>query len=214
VAAGGRGERSRSPIPKQFVTLAGRPVFAWCLDRLREVGCDPIVLVVPGDRIDKARSLLTAEAGITVTQGGDTRQASVAAGLECVETEIVLVHDAVRPFVDKQVVSQLFDALQGVDGAIPVLPIGETIKEVGGASVVRTVDRAGLATAQTPQAFFTQRLKEAHRRAREESFVGIDDAELIERYGGTVRTIRGTRANLKLTWPEDFALAEAMMKHT
>ena len=193
------------------MVLAGRPVFAWCFERLREAGCNPIVLVVPSGEIDNARVAIGSDDGITIVEGGDTRQASVAAGLECVNTEIVLVHDGARPFIDKDLVSRLIEALTGADAVIPVVPIGETIKEVDDAVVVRTVDRTGLATAQTPQAFVTERLKEAHARAREESFVGIDDAELVERYGGTVRKVRGSQTNIKLTWPEDFALAEAMM---
>lgn len=212
VAAGGRGERSGSEVPKQFADLEGRPLFLWSLDRLLAWGCEAIVLVVPPDRIEWARTQLEGAEAVQVVGGGEVRQASVSNGLAGVKTDVVFVHDAARPFVDAGVLDALVAALEQHDAAIPVVPLSETLKETAGDRVVRTVDRARLVLSQTPQAFRTEALRDAHRRAADEAHIGTDDAALVERYGGTVGTVPGSRINIKLTYPEDFTLARAMMR--
>ena len=143
--------------------------------------------------------------------GGRTRQASVAAGLARIESPVVLVHDAARPFLEEGVLDVLLIALREHDAAIPAIPVGETLKETNGGLVRRTVDRSALVLSQTPQAFHTPALRDAHERARMDGFESTDDAELIEHYGGRVAIVPGSRKNIKLTYPEDFALAEAMI---
>ncbi len=173
-------------------------------------GCDEIVLVVPPDHIpwtERHLGDLTAQ----VVAGGDVRQQSVANGLERVSAGIVFVHDAARPFVELRVLDELVKALDAADAAIPVVPVDETLKHISEDVVTRTVERAGLALSQTPQAFRGEVLREAHVRASAEGRSVTDDAELIELYKGTVATVRGSRTNIKLTYPEDFALAEAMV---
>ncbi|MEO8322567.1 MAG: 2-C-methyl-D-erythritol 4-phosphate cytidylyltransferase [Actinomycetota bacterium] len=208
--AGGRGERARSgadDIPKQFRPLGGRPLISWSYDVLREAGCDPVVVVAPDEFHDLVRSALGART--TLASAGDDRQGSVRNGLEEVDSEIVVIHDAVRPFVTAAMVTATLQALDDHDGAIIAAPVDETLKRVEGSAVVGTVDRTGLWRAQTPQSFRTAALKKAHRKAVGDERVVTDDASLFEFYGGSVVVVPGDNRNLKITYPEDFALAEA-----
>ena len=131
--------------------------------------------------------------------------------MRAVSTDIVLVHDAARPFVEGKFVEELLNVLDGADGVIPVVPVGETLKELDGIDVVRTLDRTRHWLAQTPQLFRTESLRRAHEKARADEFAGTDDAQLIEMSGGTVRTVPGSRRNIKVTYPEDFELAQRML---
>lgn len=166
--------------------------------------------------VETARSLLPDDHAVEITEGGPTRQDSVSNGLAFVETEGVVVHDAARPFVTAELVRSVMDALGDADAVVAAVPVDETLKRAhldeDEMSVAETVDRSELWRAQTPAAFRTEKLKEAHRRARGDAFTGTDESQLIERYGGVVKIVSGTRANLKITFPEDFALAEAMMR--
>ncbi len=168
-----------------------------------------MVVVVPSEWIDIARDALGRDVDLVI--GGETRQASVYNGLARIDTSVVVVHDAARPLVDAMLVESVVRALDNADGAIPVVPVGETIKEVAEERVVRTIDRSRLTLAQTPQAFRTDVLRMAHEKARADGHTGTDDAELVERVGGTVAVVPGSARNIKLTFPEDFALAEALM---
>ncbi len=138
-------------------------------------------------------------------------------GLLLVDTDAVVVHDAARPFASADLVEDVLQVLheQDVDAVVPGLAMDETIKEVTqpDALVLRTVDRSGLWRVQTPAAFRTAVLKRAHRRAEEEGFVGTDESQLVERFGdGRIMIVPGRRDNLKVTFPEDFAVAEAMLE--
>jgi 2-C-methyl-D-erythritol 4-phosphate cytidylyltransferase/2-C-methyl-D-erythritol 2,4-cyclodiphosphate synthase len=199
------------PILKQLRHLGGRVLIAYSLDALSDAGCEPIVVVVPsGSEEDFAP--LSGWVGVRVVTGGVTRQQSVARGLEVVTTERVVVHDAVRPFVTAVDVRRAAAALEQADGAVTAVPVDETLKRVEDGQIIETVDRSGLWRAQTPQAFRVDVLRAAHERAAAGSVAAGDDSVLVERYGGKVVVVRGSRRNLKLTFPEDFALAEAMMR--
>lgn len=207
VAAAGAGQRSGSSDPKQFRPLAGRPLVCWSVDVLRAV-CDHVVVVAPRAHLDLARSLCGD--GITVVAGGPTRQVSVANGLSAVEADKVLVHDAARPFVTREIVTAVLAALSDADAAIAALPISDTLKQVADGRVERTIDRATYWAAQTPQAFWTDRLRTAHERAALDKIDLTDDAALIERDGGSVAIVEGDVRNIKLTTAADFALAESI----
>ena len=213
IVAAGRGTRAdRGPdAPKQFRSLAGKPLIEWSLDAFVAAGCDHIVLVVPGAALDRARKLRYS-GSVVFAAGGETRQDSVASGLEEVSAELVLVHDAARPFVTRGLISEVLAELDVYDGSIPALPSDETVKDVRNQEVFETVDRANLWAVQTPQGFRTEVLRRAHEKARSEDFVGTDDAMLVERYGGRVKVIQGSRTNLKITHPEDFQVAEALAR--
>jgi 2-C-methyl-D-erythritol 4-phosphate cytidylyltransferase len=129
------------------------------------------------------------------------------------DAAVVLVHDAARPVLPEEVIERVLTALNdGWDGAIPVLPLADTVKRIESERVVETVEREGLALAQTPQAFSAAALRDAHERAVRDGFDGSDDALLLERAGYRVRAIAGERTNLKITTPDDIRLAEALAR--
>jgi len=226
VVAGGDGRRFGGP--KQFLPLAGRPVAAWSVDAARSVA-DGVVLVVPSRALPAAgegRSTGSAggdgDAGSLpapamgadlMVAGGPSRSASVRAGLAAVpdDAAVIVVHDAARPLATGSLFAAVVAALgDGVDGAIPVLAVVDTVKRTLGGRVVDTIDRDGLVTVQTPQAFTAAALRAAHRSDHE----ATDDAALVERTGATVRTVAGEPHNLKLTGPEDLVVAEALVVGT
>ena len=147
-----------------------------------------------------------------IVEGGPTRQESVANGLEAIHSEIVLIHDAARPFATADLTTAVLRAIAEVEGAVPAVRVDETIKRVEDDAVVETLDRATLWRVQTPQAFRTSVLAEAHRRARSEGFLATDDAQLVEHFGGRVAVVPGERTNIKITYPEDFLIAETIAK--
>ncbi|MBW3595506.1 MAG: 2-C-methyl-D-erythritol 4-phosphate cytidylyltransferase [Actinobacteria bacterium] len=214
VPAAGRGERAgTSPDrPKQFIRLGGRALFLWAVDAVTQAGCSPVVLVVPDDLME----LASAEApdGVVLTAGGATRQDSVWNGLKVVTSEIVVVHDAARPMATAALVESVVAALDdSTDAVVAAVPVDETLKLVrDGDLVSETIDRSLLWRAQTPAAFRTDVLRAAHERAHADAFVGTDESQLVERYGRTIRVVPGTRDNLKVTFPEDFSVVEAMIE--
>lgn len=175
---------------------------------LDSYGCAPIVLVVPVGEVARASDATAGMDGVVVTEGGATRQESVARGLALVTTDRVVVHDAARPFLTAELIERVVAALLDADGAIAAVPADETMKRVEGERVVETLDRSGVWRAQTPQAFHTAILRSAHERAATDVIVATDDAQLVERVGGTVRVVEGDRRNVKLTYAEDFDAAE------
>jgi 2-C-methyl-D-erythritol 4-phosphate cytidylyltransferase len=168
--------------------------------------------VVPDRFMDEAQALFGARERLVFAVGGETRQDSVASGLDEIETEVVVVHDGARPFAGSELVTTVIAAVGDLDGAIAAMPADETLKRVEDLEIVGTVDRSDLWRAQTPQAFRTDVLRKAHEKARSEGYIATDDAALLERYGGTVCVVQGPRSNIKLTYPEDFALAEAILR--
>ncbi len=214
VAAGG-GSRLGIDRPKAFADLGGRPLLAESLDRLdRCEWVDAIVVAAP-DGWEEPSILLAEEIAATklvaCVTGGATRAESVRAALVEVGEEalVVLVHDAARPLVDDAVVGRVLGPLgEGYDGAVPVLPVADTLKRVDRGAVVETVDREGLAVAQTPQAF----LAPALRRALEGDLAGVTDcASAVERSGGRVAAVEGDPRLLKVTRPADLALVESLL---
>ena len=171
------------------------------------------MVVIPEEHRDRARELVAPYADVTVAVGGATRQESVLHGLEHVDgPERVVVHDAARPFITKDLLRRVLDGMGDCDGAIAAEPVEETLKAVDGARVVETVDRARLWRAQTPQAFLTEALRKAHAMAEGEA--ATDDAQLVELAGGRIAVVRGERRNIKITFEEDFRLAESMAAST
>ena len=209
MVAGGSG--SRFGGPKQFLQLAGRSVVAWSVAAAHGVA-DGVVLVVPSSESNVATPFDVADAGADrVVTGGTSRAASVRAGLAAVpaDADVVVIHDAARPLAQGWLFAAVIDALdiEGVDGAIPVLAVSDTLKRVSDGTVQATVDRDGLVTVQTPQAFAAATLRAAHAGESD----ATDDAGLLEALGATVRIVPGDPRNLKLTCPEDLAIAEALM---
>jgi 2-C-methyl-D-erythritol 4-phosphate cytidylyltransferase/2-C-methyl-D-erythritol 2,4-cyclodiphosphate synthase len=208
LVAGGAGLRAGGDTPKQWREVAGRPLLRWAAEGLLAGGARLIVVVPPGDEA-RAGEVLEGLVVEAVTAGGATRTRSVAAGLAALSTnppEAVLVHDAARPFVTAEHVRSVLAALEGAEGALPALPVGDTLKRAEAAQVVGTVDRDNLHRAQTPQAFRYAALARAYASGAE----ATDDAALVEQAGGRVVLTPGDPHLFKLTYPEDFAMAEAL----
>jgi 2-C-methyl-D-erythritol 4-phosphate cytidylyltransferase / 2-C-methyl-D-erythritol 2,4-cyclodiphosphate synthase len=215
VVAGGRGLRAGGETPKQYRAIAGVPVIRSSLALFAlhpEIGA--VQPVIHGDDVD---AFARASAGLGVlppVPGGATRQGSVRAGLEALaplNPEIVLIHDAARPFASAALVSRAVAAAAATKAAVPALAVSDTVKQVdAGGRVTATLDRSQPVTVQTPQAFAFPLLREAHRRATEAGRTDFtDDAALAEWVGIAVSVFAGEPANVKLTTPEDFARAEA-----
>lgn len=205
VVAGGSGQRFGQM--KQFALLAERPVVDWAVDACRS-SCTGVVLVVP-----RGSGVEVAHGADVVVEGGATRAESVRLGLTAVPgaAEVIVVHDAARPLASDALFRAVIEAVltDGAGGAIPGIPVSDTIKVVDGAdNVTRTLDRASLVAVQTPQAFGANFLRRAHAQEGE----ATDDAALVEALGATVRVVPGDPRNLKITTPADLGTAESLLR--
>jgi 2-C-methyl-D-erythritol 4-phosphate cytidylyltransferase / 2-C-methyl-D-erythritol 2,4-cyclodiphosphate synthase len=210
VVAAGSG--SRAGGDKQWRPLGGKPVLRWSVEALLDAGAAPVVVVVARDSLGRAEEALAGLSGWIAVAGGAERADSVRAGLDAIdgpEDRAVLIHDAARPLLSRLVIERLLAALPGADGAIAALPVSDTLKR-GDADIEATVDRGGLWRAQTPQAFSLGRLRAAYA-AWPATETPTDDAAVVEHDGGTVRLVQGHPRLMKLTFPEDFAMAEALL---
>ncbi len=211
IVAAGAGLRAGPGEPKAWRTLAGRSIVRWSVEGFVAAGCDQIVVVVASDRVDQAGEALTGLPNCKVVRGGETRAASVRAGLAALamsRDQPVLIHDAARPFVTRDHINRLLSALEDADGAILALPVPDTLKR-GNLSVEATVSRDGLLRAQTPQAFRLGRLEVAYARWPDGE-EPTDDASVIERDRGVIAITPGDPMLMKLTYPEDFLMAERL----
>ena len=215
VPAGGLGTRMGSRRPKQYLRLGRVPILVATLRALgRARGIAGIVVVVPEAHVAETRRLLArlrVPRILDVVAGGADRQESVWRGLQRIpeQAERVLVHDAVRPFIDAALVARVLAAAAG-GAATCGIPVRETVKRVSDAGAIEaTIPRQGLWLTQTPQVFTRALLWEAHEKARRDGFAGTDDAVLVERLGVTVAMVAGLGQNLKITTPEDLQTARA-----
>lgn len=216
--AAGSGERLGSDIPKAFAELGGRPLLSFALDAVKATGrLASLCVTVPGGWEGRALELLGESwKHPRVIVGGGTRQESVSGCLRVMEGEgpapdLVVCHDVARPFARPALFEAVLDALADVDGAIPAVPVTDTIKAVDDGHVSETLERDHLVTVQTPQAFRFQVLLEAHERAEREGFAATDDAALLEHIGRPVVVVPGDPENVKITVPADLRLAEALL---
>ena len=206
--------------PKQFLELDGSPILLHTLRRL--ASCDAITEIILATRADEIQRIEEScrsekfRQAIRVVKGGASRQESVAAALEHVgtDTELVAVHDAVRPFVTREQVSRVIDEARKCGAAILGIPAMDTVKEVKRGSlpedvalITGTIPRERIVLAQTPQVFHTKLLKEAFARAAADGVNASDEAGLVERLGHDVHVVHGTERNIKITKPSDMGLA-------
>ncbi len=219
VLAAGRGARLGGNIPKQFLKLGGIPLLVHSLQifQFTQVVTE-VILVVPEDDCDHCRKTILPSFGIDkVTQvvaGGARRQDSVCNGIKAVApgVDVIVVHDAARPFVTTEMVNQAVEMAQFHGASVVAVPMRDTVKRVReGGLVDSTLDRSELWLAQTPQAFQTALLVEAHRQGEQEDIEATDDAVLIEQMGYEVVVVNGSYNNIKITRPEDLILGEAML---
>ncbi len=215
LVAAGRGERLGADRPKAFAKLRGRPLLAESLERLESSAWVEAIVVVAPLGWEEPSTLVAEELVCTkvvaTVPGGETRAESVRAGLAEVDDEatVVLVHDAARPVLPEEVIERVVKALnEGWDGAVPTLPLADTVKRLRGREVVETLPREELAAAQTPQAFLAPVLREAFAG----DLAGATDCSaLVEARGGRVTTVAGDRRLLKVTDASDLELVEALL---
>jgi len=214
LAAAGRGERLGVDQPKAFAPLAGRPMLAESLERLESSAWIESILVVAPPEWEEPVILLAEELGCgkvaASIAGGETRAESVRIGVEEVgaDASVILVHDAARPLLPEEMVERVISPLnEGWDGAVPGLPLVDTVKRVRDGAVEETLPRAGLVAVQTPQAFLAPVLREAVA----DSVDATDCSSLVEAKGGRVKAVPGDPRLLKVTTPEDLALVESWL---
>jgi 2-C-methyl-D-erythritol 4-phosphate cytidylyltransferase/2-C-methyl-D-erythritol 2,4-cyclodiphosphate synthase len=207
LVAAGSGSRFGAETPKQFLPLAGQPVIRHAANALSA----HVTLLQPVGDAAAIDAALQGIPHLPTVPGGATRQDSVRAGLTALEPhapDIVLVHDAARPFIPAGTIEALIKALDQAKGAIPAVPVADTLKRVASGIIQQTVPRDGLYRAQTPQGFHFQTLLKAHRSG----LIGAtDDASLLEAAGIPVKIVPGSDDNIKLTYPGDKTRLEAIM---
>jgi len=219
VPAAGRGLRMGGSTPKQFLTLGGLPILVHALRVLEESpAITEIILTVPAADREYCLNEIVAHYKFhkitKVVPGGEQRQDSVRHGLAELDqdVDVVLVHDAVRPFLTAEMVARAIDAAAEHRAAIVAIPMRDTIKRVGSDGLIEsTIDRRHLWLAQTPQAFQRTLLQSAHRKAQIENYHATDDAQLMEWLGHRVAIVEGSGENIKITRPEDLGIGEAIL---
>jgi 2-C-methyl-D-erythritol 4-phosphate cytidylyltransferase len=221
IPAAGMGKRMGASMNKQYLQLGGKPIVARTLQVFQDSPLiSGIILVIPEDEIPYCRREVVEKYNLSkvldVVPGGSERQHSVMNGLRALQhlasaEDIILIHDGVRPFIDEGILQQSIDLASSGVGALVAVQSKDTIKVVRDGVVISTPERSTLWQAQTPQSFRYGQILQAHRQAVEDNFIGTDDCSLFERSGEPVRIITGSYRNIKITTPEDLALAEAFL---
>ena len=210
LVSAGTGSRFGAATPKQYLTAAGRPVIRHAAEAFARAG----LLIQPVGAAEPIEQALAGIGHLPVVPGGATRQDSVRAGLEALvphAPDIVMVHDAARPVIPPGTIAALLEALQTRQGAIPAVPVADTLKRGTDGVIAGTVSRDGLFRAQTPQAFAFALLLDLHRKAGPGA---TDDASILEAAGHDVALVAGHEDNIKLTYPEDMQRLERILAPT
>jgi 2-C-methyl-D-erythritol 4-phosphate cytidylyltransferase len=204
--------------PKQLLVLHNTPILIYTIRKFHASRLvDNVIVAAPRESVEEVRKLV-ANAGfskpITVVQGGDRRQDSVAVAMQHLssDTTVVAVHDAVRPFVTVEDIEKVIREADQRGAAILAVPIVDTVKQVEKDHVSSTVAREHLVLAQTPQVFRIDILREAFERARHDEYYGTDESSLVERLGHPVSIVRGSERNIKITRPSDLTLARVFLE--
>jgi 2-C-methyl-D-erythritol 4-phosphate cytidylyltransferase / 2-C-methyl-D-erythritol 2,4-cyclodiphosphate synthase len=214
IVAAGQGLRAGQPVPKQFAQWRGKPVVRHSAEVLAAAGMTPIIVAIPAGADGVAASALAGIPGIRLVTGGASRQQSVRMALEALEADapdLVLIHDAARPALGHPVIARLLAALATAPGAIPVLPVIDSLVEAEGERMAAPARREGLRRVQTPQAFRYPPILAAHRAWPGEANAG-DDAQVARAAGLEVALVEGDDALHKLTFAGDFAAAQPAMR--
>jgi len=218
IAAAGFGRRIKADRPKQLLELNGTPIIIHTIRKFdASPAVDYIIVTALRESVEEVRELVRSadfRKSVAVVEGGERRQDSVAAGLEHLQadTDVVAVHDGVRPFVSREDIENVVRQAERSGAAILAVPIVETVKQVEKELVESTLTREHLVLAQTPQAFRTDVLKQAFERAQKDEYYGTDESSLVERIGHPVAIVRGSERNIKITRPSDLTLARAFLE--
>jgi 2-C-methyl-D-erythritol 4-phosphate cytidylyltransferase len=217
IPAAGAGIRMGGETPKQFLSIEGVPIVVHTLRKFNEAdSIDEIYLGVRPEDMERAQAEIQREQyskPVRVFPGGATRQQTVSLGVREApsSTEIVVVHDAVRPFVTTELIHLSVEAARKSGAAILGIPSVDTVKQVERQAILGTIPRERIVLAQTPQAFRFEILKEACERAEADGYEGSDEASLVERLGGAVIVLMGSDRNIKITKPSDLPLARLFL---
>lgn len=212
VVAAGKGLRAGQPLPKQFAMWRGKPVLRYSVEALLASGADPLIVAIPENGEAAARQALEGLTGYELVTGGATRQQSVARALSAIgSADRVLIHDAARPDLPETVIARLLDALDNAPGAIPVLPVVDSLSRDENGLMVGTARREELRRVQTPQAFRFADIRGAHATWEGDPVAG-DDAQVLRAAGGDVAHVAGDERLAKLTFAEDFMTALPPMR--
>jgi 2-C-methyl-D-erythritol 4-phosphate cytidylyltransferase len=218
IAAAGSGRRMKTDRPKQLLALNGRPIIIHTVSKFDACkAIDYIIVTAPRESVEEVTRLVKTagfKKSVTVIEGGERRQDSVAMGLKHLQpaTDIVAVHDGVRPFVAIADIESVVSQAERSGAAILAVPIVETVKQAEKEFVQSTLTREHLVLAQTPQVFKTALLKQAFDSASKDEYYGTDESSLVERLGHPVAIVRGSERNIKITRPSDLTLARAFLE--
>ncbi|MGD0227507.1 MAG: 2-C-methyl-D-erythritol 4-phosphate cytidylyltransferase [Terriglobia bacterium] len=213
IPAAGTGIRMGGATPKQFLSLEGVPIFVHTLRKFAaSEAIDEIFLGVRPEDMDRASSEISTEhfaKAVRLVAGGASRQETVARCLNQapMDTEVVVVHDAVRPFIELTMIRQIVEAARQDGAAILGIPSVDTVKKVERQTILGTIPRERIVLAQTPQAFRYALLRQAFDRALGEGYYGTDESSLVEHDGHEVKVLMGSDRNIKITKPSDLPLA-------
>lgn len=213
ITAGGMGKRMNYPLPKQFIEIDQTPIFIYTIKKFISIlPHAEFVLVMQIDYINQARDILQEYdliESIVLVEGGEERFHSIKKGLEYIQSDIVLIHDAVRPFFETDIVIKALEKIKSKQAVIPVVKVTETMRMLEG-ETSKTVDRSKYRIVQTPQCFQTEVLKKGYAQDYHSSFT--DDASVVESIGVGVCLIEGNKENIKITEPEDLDVARYLVK--
>jgi 2-C-methyl-D-erythritol 4-phosphate cytidylyltransferase len=217
IAAAGFGRRMKTDRPKQLLALNGTPILVHTIRKFD--GCPAITYIIvtaPRESSEEVTDLVNSagfKKSVTVIEGGERRQDSIAMGLQQLHpgTDIVAVHDGVRPFVSIEDIENVVRQAAQSGAAILGVPIVDTVKQAEREFVESTLTREHLIVAQTPQVFRTEILQQAFERAATDEYYGTDESSLVERLGHPVAIVRGSERNIKITRPSDLTLARAFL---
>lgn len=206
IVAAGKGLRAGQSTPKQFALWRGKPVLRHSVERLANAGASPLIVAIPVGYEDEARDALVGISNVQLISGGESRQDSVRLALESLEVDApsnVLIHDAARPHLPQSVITRLLEMLEKEAGAIPVLPVVDSLVLDADGLMAGSAKREELRRVQTPQAFRFAGILSAHRQWQGDSGAG-DDAQVLRAAGGNVALVAGDEKLHKLTFAEDF----------
>jgi len=217
LVAGGKGERLKRAGPKALLKIAGKELFLFSLEKfhlMEEIA--EIILVLPKKYIPRYEKKLKIPFPKLkkITQGGKRRQDSVFSGLKCIspKSNIILIHDTARPLITEKLINSVIKGTKKYGACIPAIPVADTIKQIKGAFVQKTLERKNIFSVQTPQGFRKTLLGKAYKKAITEDFFSSDDAGLVEKSGEKVCVVEGEKENIKVTYPSDIKIAEFYLK--
>ena len=217
IPSAGKGERMKANKPKQFLEIKGTPLLIHTLLKFeKHPQVDAVILSVSNEFINLTKKLVSSynlKKVLKIVEGGKTRQESVFNGVKASpsETEIFLIHDAVRPFISSDLIGKIIKTAKDFGTGIPAIPVRDTLNKVSKEEIIENIDRTGIFCIQTPQGIRADILKDLLEKAQREKLVFSDESTLLLHYGYKAKIVEGSFLNFKITYPEDLFLAEKLI---